>query len=127
MISRMNAAPAYAPNPIDINADTFIAMTLLDVTSVNNNANTGETNIALDGNVPANRVSIGNSIAGLNWTPGSTLALRWTIADITGQDNGLAIDEFSLTGSAGALPEPAVGSLAPAAVALLCGRRRRTR
>lgn len=66
----------------------------------------GTINVALDGNDAANRAILGATLSGLNWGAGQTLALRWTSNDISGQDDGLAIDNFSVT----AVPEP--GSLA---------------
>ncbi len=60
--------------------------------------------IALDGNLAENQAFRTGVLSGLGWLPGQSLALRWTIDDITGQDDGLAIDNFSF--SATAVPEP---------------------
>ena len=51
---------------------------------------------ALNGNLDANSLLI-TSIAGLSIAPGATFWLRWTDFNATGADDGLAIDDFSLT------------------------------
>ncbi|MBI5021694.1 MAG: putative Ig domain-containing protein [Ignavibacteriales bacterium] len=52
---------------------------------------------ALDGNSSTNRRIIIGSINGLNITNGSTFFLRWIDKDVPGPDDGLAVDDFSLT------------------------------
>ncbi len=53
---------------------------------------------ARDGNDPANRVAdLGGEITGINWTSGDTLWLRWIEDNNTGNDHGLAIDNFELS------------------------------
>ncbi|MBA4312779.1 MAG: hypothetical protein C0417_09135 [Chlorobiaceae bacterium] len=59
---------------------------------------------AFDGNSSANRRTITGSINGLNITDGSTFFIKWTDKDVTGADDGLAVDDFSLTPSATLLP-----------------------
>ena len=80
-------------------------------------------NIALNGNDPANQTSLHDIITGLNWAPGQSLVLRWDAVDITGQDNGLAIDDLSLVG----VPVPGPGALALLSAAGLVGTSRRQR
>lgn len=75
--------------------------------------------IALNGNLPANQAAIADTITGLNWAPGQSIVLRWNGSDLTGQDNGLAIDNLSVVG----VPAPA--SLALVALGSLVGNRRR--
>ncbi|MBL9001321.1 MAG: PEP-CTERM sorting domain-containing protein [Phycisphaerae bacterium] len=76
--------------------------------------------LAIDGNAAGNRQFISATIADLAWAPGTTLALRWNIADLPGQDNGLGIDDFRIVG----IPGP--GSLALLGLGMIgCGRRRR--
>lgn len=82
------------------------------------------TNVALDGNLNANRTAITGTITGLNWAPGETLVLRWASQDLSGQDDGLAIDD--LTFSAHVVPEPSAAALALlGAAGLLCAAWRR--
>ena len=93
---------SYAVGATDISTGTFTNLTALDFTAPVTTA----TGSALDGNAIANRVpNITATITGLNWTPGQTLVLRWTDVDDTGSDDGLAIDDFSITN---APPVPAI-------------------
>ncbi len=57
--------------------------------------------VALNGNDPANQTALSATITGINWGPGQTIVLRWEEFDMSGQDNGLAIDDLSMTGKAG--------------------------
>ena len=60
---------------------------------------------ALDGNAAANRRTIGAAIPGLSIPNGQSFWLRWVDADIPGADDGLAIDDFSLTPLSGPCAE----------------------
>ena len=51
----------------------------------------------LDGNAGANRRTITATIAGLNIPNGATFWIRWSDFNVTGSDDGLAVDDFSLT------------------------------
>ncbi len=50
-----------------------------------------------DGNATANRTSLAASVAGLTVAPGATIWIRWTDVNVSGADDGLAVDDFSLT------------------------------
>lgn len=52
---------------------------------------------AKDGNDAANRTAISASITGLNIPNGATFWLRWSDTDASSADDGLAIDDFSIT------------------------------
>ncbi len=53
---------------------------------------------ALDGNAAANRTVIGvQKITGLNIAPGGTLFIRWVDVDTAGTDNGLGVDDFTIS------------------------------
>ena len=80
---------------------------------------------ALNGNLVANQASRSGTLTGLNWGSGQTLAMRWTMNDLSGQDDGLAIDNFSV---AMPVPEPETYALLLAGLALIGGiaRRRKT-
>ncbi len=81
----------------------------------------GATNSAVDGNAVENQSAIAGVLTGLNWQPGSGLALKWTMSEQSGQDDGLAIDSLSISGRA--IPEPAtLGVLA--CLGLVALRRR---
>lgn len=74
-------------------ADATIAAPSLDFTT----PFLGGGNTALDGNDPANQTSVHAAINGLDWAPGQSIVLRWNAVDITGQDNGLGIDDLVIT------------------------------
>ena len=57
---------------------------------------------ALNGNLAANRTAISATITGQSIAAGQTFWIRWTDLNATGADDGLAIDDFSLTPSFGA-------------------------
>jgi DNA/RNA endonuclease G (NUC1) len=87
---------AYAVGGVDINYGAYTAVTALDFTAP---VTTGS-NAVLDGNAAANRVTnLTGTLTNLNWAPGQTLVLRWTDADDSGSDDGLAIDDFILVTS----------------------------
>lgn len=50
-----------------------------------------------NGNDTANQIQYDVTIAGVNIQPGDTLYLRWRDIDAQGSDDGLAIDDFSIT------------------------------
>lgn len=90
---------------------TWIDVNALDFSSPNTTATAG----ALDGNAAANRTAITASITGLNLTPSATIWVRWTDLNITGSDDGLAIDDvsFSVDGTPPADVAPFVVATAP--------------
>jgi hypothetical protein len=84
---------------------------------------TGTINIALDGNLPANQTPKSHTLTGLNWEPSSTLIIRWSGQDLSGQDDGLAIDNMSFSAS---VPEPTTAALVLLlGMVMSCLRRRR--
>ena len=52
---------------------------------------------ARDGNLAANRTALTHTIPGLSIANGATFWIRWTDFNISGADDGLAVDDFSLT------------------------------
>lgn len=80
----------------------------LDLPSPNTLATAG----LLDGNAAANRAAVSSSITGLAISNGATFWVRWTDFDITSSDDGLGIDDLSLT--AGLDSAPGVISTTPA-------------
>ena len=66
-------------------------------------------NGALNGNDPANQLSLsGVTLSGVALAPGETLFIRWQDTNETGNDAGLAIDNFAL---GAAVPEPQTWAL----------------
>lgn len=65
---------------------------------------TGTTAGARVGNDPANRTSIEGSLSGLALPVGGTLWVRWNDFDVSGSDDGLAIDDFVIGLPGAALP-----------------------
>lgn len=59
---------------------------------------------ALDGNAAANRVAVSNTITGLSIAPGAEFWIRWNDFNATGADDGLGIDDFSITANPGGGP-----------------------
>lgn len=72
---------------------TWSDVNVLDFNSPNILAAAG----ALDGNLAANRTAISFTISGLNIAAGAAFYIRWLDFDITNSDDGLAIDDFSLS------------------------------
>ncbi|WP_395612812.1 beta strand repeat-containing protein, partial [Allosphingosinicella sp.] len=52
---------------------------------------------ALDGNAAANRTAISAVLSNLSIAQGATFWIRWVDLDATGSDDGLGIDDFSLS------------------------------
>lgn len=74
----------------------------------------------LDGNAAANRSALAASILGLAWADGASLWLRWSDFDASGADDGLAVDDFSLTARGPATaPSQSVPDSLPMAAALV--------
>lgn len=68
---------------------------------------------ALDGNAAANRTVLSATLANLSLASGQSILLRWSDFNVTGADDGLAIDDFNLTPAlaAAAVPEPTTWAL----------------
>jgi hypothetical protein len=78
----------------------WTALTSLDFTSPIISGTAG----ALNGNLPANQVSLSANNLAINLAAGEYIMFRWRDIDHPGSDHGLAIDNFSLT--AAPIPEP---------------------
>ncbi len=94
----------------DINTGTFLPSTALNFSSIN----LATTATSYDGNAPENRTAKTATISGFNWAPGQTLVIRWDDVDDSGQDDGLAIDDFTFAAVALAPSAPIITSAASA-------------
>ncbi|HEY2012646.1 MAG TPA: ExeM/NucH family extracellular endonuclease, partial [Bryobacteraceae bacterium] len=76
-------------------------------------------NVATNGNATACRTAISATITGLSVNPGGTIWIRWTDTDTTGSDDGVAIDDVSVTANISSDPTPptATGSATPNPIA----------
>jgi hypothetical protein len=90
----------YSTDATSISSGTWTDVDALDFTTPNTTA-TG----AKDGNSAANRSLLSSSISSLSISAGASVWIRWQDIDATGAEDGLAVDDFSLTATA--VPEPA--------------------
>ncbi len=75
----------------------------------------------LDGNAVANRITNITSTITTPWTAGSTLWIRYVERNDTGNDHGLALDDFRFT----AIPEPSALLLVGSSIGVVLLRRRK--
>jgi DNA/RNA endonuclease G (NUC1)/fibronectin type 3 domain-containing protein len=83
----------YSVNATDLSTGTYLDANALDF----NPPVTAGTAGALDGNAAANRTAISSTITGLSIPAGATFFIRFSDVDATGADDGLAVDNVSLT------------------------------
>lgn len=92
---------AYAFNPISLTSGTYVNVTNLDFTALVNNTTA---DVTTDGNAANRRTTITYTVTGISWTPGSTLFIRWTDINDAGNDDNLAIDDFSFSATSATSP-----------------------
>ena len=106
----------YSTNAISLTTGTYLDFTALDFVSPDTSGPG-----AHNGNAIGNFTALSATITNLQIADNASFWLRWSDIDATGADDGLAIDNFSLTARSSitpfAVPEP--GSLALASVAIL--------
>ncbi|MEX2214248.1 MAG: PEP-CTERM sorting domain-containing protein [Phycisphaeraceae bacterium] len=98
---------AFSLNATALNNGAFTDVDALDYQSSNINTTAG----AVDGNSASFNTPVAGNVNGLNILNGSTFWIRWTDFDISSSDDGLAVDNFSLTPTF-VLPPP-LPALAP--------------
>ncbi len=91
----------YSTTAASLTDAGFTADTSLDFTAPISNTTA---DAVLDGNLGANQASLSHTISGISWGPGQTLYLRWTDANETGNDDGLALDNLSFS-AASSVPQ----------------------
>lgn len=89
----------YSTNATSLSTGTYTDFDALDFTPPITAGTVG----LLDGNAAANRKVLSSTITGLNIPNGATFWIRWSDVDATGADDGLAVDDFTLTPLGGAL------------------------
>lgn len=82
----------YSTNATDLVTGTWTNVAALNFVTPDT-ATTG----AKNGNAAADRTALTSSISSLGIPNGATFWIRWTDTDASGADDGLAVDDFSLT------------------------------
>ncbi|MEQ1518064.1 MAG: Calx-beta domain-containing protein, partial [Usitatibacteraceae bacterium] len=82
----------YSTSATSLTTGTWTGVAALNFVTPNT-ATTG----AKDGNAAANRTALSTNISALSIANGATFWIRWVDVDATGGDDGLAVDDFSLT------------------------------
>jgi len=82
----------YSLNATDLTTGTWTNVVALDFITPDT-ATVG----AKNGNAAADRTALSSTISSLSIANGSTFWIRWTDVNATGADDGLAVDDFSLT------------------------------
>lgn len=85
----------YSTNATSLSTGTWTRVNSLDFTSMVTSGTAG----ALNGNSPSYSSTISGSVTGLNVSTSSTVWIRWRGIDVsgTGEDDGLAVDDVSIT------------------------------
>lgn len=85
----------YSINASSLNSGTWIAVNELDFNSPVTSGTVG----LLNGNTNGNFSSLSYEITGLDIPNGATFYIRWLDFNVSSSDDGLAVDDFSLTAS----------------------------
>jgi hypothetical protein len=93
----LDATSLATGNWVDVDALDFVAPITAGATG------------ALDGNLAANHVLSSYTITGLNLPNSANIWLRWVDVDATGSDDGLAIDDVSISALQATAPNPGGG------------------
>ena len=103
---------SYGINATSLTVGTYVAEPSLNFTAPTTSGTVG----ALDGNLPANKTAISFTINSITINNGSTFWIRWADFNATNADDGLSIDDFSITatGGGGDVTPPTVTTLTPA-------------
>lgn len=84
---------SYAVNATNIYDGSFVAHPSLDFVTPDISGTAG----ARDGNAAANRTVFNQTLINVSLPAGATIHFRWVDQNITGPDDGLAIDDFSVS------------------------------
>ncbi len=104
----------YSTSATSLTTGAWTDVDSLDFSSPTTSGTVGQ----LDGNATANRTALNYTIMGLDVPNGAIFWIRWTDYNPSGSDDGLAVDDFSLTPDGGVTPTPptGTGSAIPASV-----------
>lgn len=91
----------YSTDATSVTTGTWANVTALDFVTPNTVGTAG----ARNGNDAANRTALSATIGGQSIANGASFCIRWQDTDASGADDGLAIDDFSITAGAAA-PAP---------------------
>ena len=94
----------YSLNATSLTTGTWTDVDALDFNAPNSTGTVG----LLDGNASANRTAISSTITGLSIAASSSFWIRWTDFNATGSDDGLGVDDFSLTAATSPIATTAV-------------------
>jgi hypothetical protein len=83
----------YSTDATSVDTGSWLDVDALDLIGPVTTGVTG----SLDGNATENQSLVSHTISGLSLPIGSNLWLRWVDLDASGSDDGLAIDNFSIT------------------------------
>ncbi|MCX7033297.1 MAG: endonuclease/exonuclease/phosphatase family protein, partial [Arenimonas sp.] len=97
----------YSLDATSLTTGTWVDVDALDFSTPNTAGTTG----AKDGNAAGFRTALANTISSVSIANGATFCLRWNDFDASGADDGLAIDDFSLTVGGSGLPLVAVNDV----------------
>jgi predicted extracellular nuclease len=101
----------FSTDATSLSTGTWTSIAALNFTT----PNTGGTTGAKDGNAAGFFTQISGSISGLALASGQTIWIRWSDLDASGSDDGLAIDDLSLT------PRSTVDTTPPSVVSVVAG------
>lgn len=103
----------YSTTATSLTTGTWTSVTSLNPYTANLSASAG----AVNGDLSANRVHITGQVTGISVNIGSTIWIRFRAVNISGNDDGLAIDDFSATAVKGA------AVLIPASISFKAGEK----
>lgn len=100
----------YSTDATSVTTGTWTGVAALDFAT----PNTGGTAGARNGNDAANRTAVSATVNGVSIANGAGFCIRWNDIDASGADDGLAIDDFSITvGAAAPAPDFSVSITTP--------------
>jgi endonuclease I len=100
---------SYSTNATSLTTGTYTAETTLNFIAPTTSGALG----AIDGNATANKTTISSTITGLSIAPGTTFWIKWSDFNATSADDGLGIDDFSISATGGADLPPTITTLTP--------------